>query len=229
MPAFPAKGPCHAQPRRNARAGLQLLRRPLSEEKKKRLLTLLAIGCSRRRAAAVVGCSPSTIARYAVRDPEFRQQLADAEQLVELHALRAIRTAFHNPRYWRAAAWSLERMSPDRFGKRPPLILTTEHLRKLFAAIFRSSEEAVPEGKWDIILDKFDVICEEQQTDHDMVDVQPLPNPDSIRYLKTPKSPALPSFPVEHPTDDLDEFTDFEDDATTDDASTSDDSNERKI
>ncbi len=56
---------------------------PLSEEKRRKVIALVRIGSSRRSAAACVGCSPSTITRYAERDPEFGEQLQDAEMFKE--------------------------------------------------------------------------------------------------------------------------------------------------
>ena len=66
-------------------------RRPLSEEKKRKILAMLMNGSSRRKAALCVGCSPSTIARYVQRDPDFLEQVINTEQFVEINALRNIR------------------------------------------------------------------------------------------------------------------------------------------
>jgi hypothetical protein len=91
----------------------------LDQDKRSQILALLSNGSSRRTAALIVGCAPSTITRTAIRDPEFAQQLALAERNIEVSALRTIRNAARQERYWRAAAWILERLNPDEFAPRP--------------------------------------------------------------------------------------------------------------
>ena len=207
---------------RNPEPEYNYSRRPLSDEKKQKLLAMLTNGSSRRKAALCVGCSPSTIARYIRRDPEFFEQVVNAERFLEIHALRAIRTAGQNPRYWRANAWLLERVFPEEFGKRPPLSLTTEHLRRLFSSLFAGMEQAVPEGKWDVVMDKFDEYCDETEEDHYSIQPPPLPTGRLFTPRKPPETPSLSNLPVGHPTDNLDEVTDSDDDATDYEERTSD-------
>jgi hypothetical protein len=85
----------------------------LDETKRRMIIALLMNGSSRRMAAGFVGCAPSTITRTAARDAEFAAQLARAEGNAETEALSLIRKAAHKERYWRAAAWLLERKNPS--------------------------------------------------------------------------------------------------------------------
>jgi hypothetical protein len=48
----------------------------LDEQKRWKIITMIANGSSRRTAAYYVGCSPATITRTADRDPEFAAQIA---------------------------------------------------------------------------------------------------------------------------------------------------------
>ncbi len=100
----------------------------MDEAKRKVILALLTNGSSRRVAAAYVGCSPGTITRTALRDPDFAAELARAENHAEVEALRALREAARKDRYWRAAAWILERKNPDDFAPRKPNVVTEEQL-----------------------------------------------------------------------------------------------------
>ena len=96
-------------------------RRPaLDDEKKKIVVRILRKGHSRRRAAEFVGCSPSTIRRAALRDPAFSESIAKAESESELLCLNSIKEAGMEKRYWRAAAWLLERRYPEDYAARQP-------------------------------------------------------------------------------------------------------------
>jgi hypothetical protein len=117
----------------------------LDEEKRAKLVALLANGSSRRAAAFMVGCAPSTVIRTALRDPRFAEQLARAERNVEVEALRAIRDAAKQPCYWRAAAWMLERRNPDDFAHRPPKMFSRVEVLQLVSTVCEMLVGDVPE------------------------------------------------------------------------------------
>ena len=98
----------------------------LDETKRRKILALLANGSSRRVAARVAGCSHTTIARTARRDPDFAAELDAAEHNAEIEALRQIRKAAKTDRYSCAAAWLLERTNPRDFARLTPATLTEE-------------------------------------------------------------------------------------------------------
>ena len=89
--------------------------RALDEVKQAELCALMSQGCDVERAARYVGCSASTIRRELRRNKEFNKRLSDAVLSAELDPLRAVRRAAQ--KHWRAGAWLLERMNPQRFGK----------------------------------------------------------------------------------------------------------------
>jgi len=76
-----------------------------------------------------VGCAADTIRRTALRDAEFAEQLDQAEAKAEVLYLQNLRTAAREPRYWRAAAWFLERRHPQQFGPRKPRTVTHEQFQ----------------------------------------------------------------------------------------------------
>lgn len=109
------------------------------------VIALLTNGSSRRVAAAMVGCAPSTITRAAARDRQFARQLVEAERNVEVEALRRVREASKDPRHWRAAAWMLERRNPDDFGPRPPKMFSQVAVAALLSNICQMLTGTVPE------------------------------------------------------------------------------------
>ena len=69
-------------------------RRPVLDAAKKReILAIVAVGCSRTAAAAYVGCAISTIQNTADRDPTFAEKLRQAAYATELGLLKNIRNA----------------------------------------------------------------------------------------------------------------------------------------
>ncbi len=82
-------------------------------------------------AAQFVGCHPETIRRTAIRDPAFAAELRRAELGPELAFLRNIQLASKDPKQWRASAWALEQLYPDRYGRRPPQSITPEQLAEV--------------------------------------------------------------------------------------------------
>ena len=98
----------------------------LDREKRRIIVALLFNGSSRRSAAAYVGCAATTIARTAARDPAFALEIDRAERHAEVDCLRLLRAAAREPRYWRAAAWMLERRNPEDFALRKPTDVSPE-------------------------------------------------------------------------------------------------------
>jgi hypothetical protein len=135
--------------------------RPVLDEKKKaKIIALLANGSSRRMASRFVGCAASTIARTAARDPTFREQLATAEQNVDIDALRAVRAAAHKTRHWRAAAWLLERRNPDDFARRTPETYTASEFASLLTAVMDGICDDLPEENYQRVMKKLEQLCE---------------------------------------------------------------------
>lgn len=139
----------------------------LDETKRNQILSLVAHGASRRVAARIVGCAPSTITRTGDRDPEFGTQLAHAAAGAEVEAIRCIRTALKEPKYWRAAAWLLERKNPRDFGLRPLATFTGQQLAELLLDINRVLWEDLPEEYCQRALKKLQAVQAELQAADD--------------------------------------------------------------
>src|SRR6187401_749522 len=86
-------------------------------------------------AAEYIGCSVNTIRREAIRNPEFEKQLHDAMLQARLHPLNAMQKAVTT--HSRAAAWMLERMFPERFGRPDPGSFGARDARALMEEVLR--------------------------------------------------------------------------------------------
>jgi hypothetical protein len=100
----------------------------LDAVKKAQILAILSVGCSRRVAAEYAGCARSTIIYTARRDAEFAASLRKATHSAEIGYLKNIQKAARKEQYWRAAAWALERMLPEKYARRGPDVVTPEEM-----------------------------------------------------------------------------------------------------
>ena len=127
----------------------------LDVKKRTRICGLLALGYSRRMAAEYVGCDPSTITRTAQRDEAFREQLANAQSDADIDALKLLRRTADQEKYWRAAAWILERRNPDEYGRRAPNTFTGEQVMKILQRSLHAVMPAVPREKVEEVMSEF--------------------------------------------------------------------------
>jgi hypothetical protein len=129
--------------------------------KRAKILALLTMGCSRRMAAKQAGCAASTITRTAERDYEFHSQISEAEAQADVRALRLISRTAQQEKYWRVAAWVLERRNPDEYGRRAPFTFTGTQVEEL---LIRGLSEIVPcikeEKLQDVMLTFHEVILD---------------------------------------------------------------------
>ena len=105
----------------------------LDDVKRGEICAILAVGGSRRTAARYVGCAASTIRNTAKRDEDFMRAILQAESKHEVLHLSYINSAAKDGRYWRAAAWALERKYPNRWAQRDPRQFTLEQVFDLLA------------------------------------------------------------------------------------------------
>lgn len=120
-------------------------RKPVLDNIKRReIIAILSVGCSRRTAAKYVGCAVSTIQNTADRDATFAKQLREAEYTTEIGFLKNIKDAANKAQYWRAAAWALERKNPEEFAARGPDVITVEQISHLLSRLAEIIVEEVP-------------------------------------------------------------------------------------
>jgi hypothetical protein len=107
--------------------------RTLDEAKRREICALVWQGCTIADAARYVGCSATTIHRERQVNEEFRNQLQSATLAAQLHPLNAMHRAIST--HWRAAAWMLERLMPERFVRQNPLAFNRKHAHAMIADV----------------------------------------------------------------------------------------------
>jgi hypothetical protein len=122
-------------------------RKRLTLKEQSEALAILSAGCSRAAAARCIRCSPYILKREIMENINFAEQVAKAEEGVELFYISRIRSASLKEQYWRAAAWALERRLPDRYGQKKPGSLTAEQVQKFLASYLQIIADEVPDNE----------------------------------------------------------------------------------
>jgi hypothetical protein len=120
--------------------------RRLTDRQMNDICEMLATGSSRPTAARFAACHPATMRAEMRRNPDFAHRVTQAELKLEAIMLRAIREAASEPKQWRAAAWALERIYPNRYAKRRTNSLTMDQVHELVSEVSEivASELPVP-------------------------------------------------------------------------------------
>jgi hypothetical protein len=159
----------------------------LDESKRKTITALIANGSSRRAAARYIGCSASTIARTAARDPQFAAELARAEQALEISLLHSIQAAAKNGKNWRAATWLLERRNPEEFATRDPDLLTDQQVADIIAHMIHTIHDDLTEESYRRAFQKLDELLSNINSIKAPILVEPNPND-----VDAPQRPSAP-------------------------------------
>ena len=120
----------------------------LDEIKQREIQAIVAVGCSKRTAAAYVGCSPSTICRTEQRDEDFASRLKHAAKMPIVTHMKNINEAAKKPQNWRASAWVLERLQPGDYAKRKLDALTIPQVLRLLSQLAEIVAEEVPVDRY---------------------------------------------------------------------------------
>jgi hypothetical protein len=115
-----------------------------NEAMKGEVVRLVSQGFSVRLAARWVGCAEGTIRYARKRDPQFARQFEQGQIEREMELLRIIREAAKDPRQWRAGAWWLERMFPERYAPCKGKGISAQQLVERVDQFFDDIEGRVP-------------------------------------------------------------------------------------
>ena len=120
----------------------------LDDKKKDIIIAIVKSGCGRITAARFVECAARTITNTANRDPDFAKKLSQAESAAEIVHIENINRAGRDVKYWRASAWMLERLHPDRFGKSSPDAVSPSQMASLIIQLAEIVIQEVPAPKY---------------------------------------------------------------------------------
>ncbi len=156
--------------------------------------------------------------------------------MAEINLLRAVQAAGKLPKYWRAAAWLLERRNPDDFARRSPNVLTDAQVAEMIGQMVEVLHEDVSEENYARAMRKLDQLLVEcksvnepivlEPRDDGLADAEPFdddPNDEQVDP-KDDDSPPIPdplhlSYATNHPEVEIDLRTEGQD-ATTEPATT---------
>jgi hypothetical protein len=87
-------------------------------ERRALILEALAQGATHQDCADLVGIEASTLRTWTRDDPEFYRECNAARAKMKVMMLAIIQKAAVEWKQWQAAAWKLERIFPEEFGRR---------------------------------------------------------------------------------------------------------------
>ena len=112
-----------------------------------------------------------------------------AENAAKLNFANRINAAAAEPRFWRAAAWWLERRSADDFALLSPKTVTFEQAGKMFVYLMEYIGLDMADDKIDMALERMDELIDELQEDANAL-AAPAPTPqappDETRWIDGP-------------------------------------------
>ena len=124
----------------------------LDDTKRGQILGVLGVGGSMATAAAAVGCCIRTVYNTALRDRKFYEQLRTAHAMHEVKLLKCLDAAAAQPKYWRAAAWKLERIHPARYRPEPKGMVSVHEMQSQFKEMMDYIESEIPAAQYDRII-----------------------------------------------------------------------------
>ncbi|HEY2881666.1 MAG TPA: hypothetical protein VGJ15_04520 [Pirellulales bacterium] len=116
----------------------------LDDSKRAAICGILSIGGTKKMAANYVGCSRHTIRNTAMRDPEFRRQLAQTKVSPEITYLKTLYSAGQEK--WTAAKWALQHMYPDRYARKP-MTMELGDVKDLISQLLAAIVKVIPNSK----------------------------------------------------------------------------------
>jgi hypothetical protein len=89
----------------------------------------------------VVGCTPRTVRNEVARNSEFADQLRQAKSRAQVSPLRTMQEAARTN--WRAAAWWLERIDPEKFAPPEPATFGRREANRFVADLLTIIDQVV--------------------------------------------------------------------------------------
>jgi transposase len=90
----------------------------LTDEVRTAILEAVELGVPNDYAADLAGVHRSTFYRWKAENEDFQDALLKSKTRCIRTALERIHAASKDPKHWTAAAWLLERICPESFGRK---------------------------------------------------------------------------------------------------------------
>jgi hypothetical protein len=121
----------------------------LTDLQQNEVCEMLSAGATRPIAAQFAGIHPATLRAEIRRNQAFARRVIQSELKLESVMLRTIREAANdNAKQWRAAAWLLERIYPNRYAKRRTSTLTLDQVHELVSEVSEIVAAELPVPKF---------------------------------------------------------------------------------
>jgi hypothetical protein len=131
----------------------------LTEEQRNTACSALSLGLTRSMAARIADCHPATLRAEIRRDSIFAGRVDQCETKLESLCMKTLREASSETKHWRAAAWTLERLYPNRYAKRGSDTVTFEQARHVMMQVYEIVSAELPVKKFrQRIFDRLSVI-----------------------------------------------------------------------
>jgi hypothetical protein len=109
--------------------------------KQAEIVAIVSVGGKLRTAAKHVGCTLAAVRQEVEDNPDFAERLKRAESHFEVIHLSNIQQA--GKKSWNASAWLLERVFPERFGKRQPRTIPVEQMEEVLDDLAKTITQEV--------------------------------------------------------------------------------------
>jgi hypothetical protein len=126
----------------------ETIRHFLTEHQRTQICEMLASGGSYEMAADGCGVTLEMIQKEESFDPLFKEFTSHAVLRSEVNLLRNVVGAASDSKQWRAAAWLLERLYPDRYARRKPNTLSLKDHGQRVQQLSDFIKSVVPEDVW---------------------------------------------------------------------------------
>ena len=117
---------------------------PLTPTQREQLLDFLRTGGDLATVCKYVGATFIQLQRDMKRDPDFAQEVARAEAVVELNQMNNVLKAAKDEKNWRTSVWWIERRTRQRIGDSDQTV-TEAHIVELIDAVARLVLDELPE------------------------------------------------------------------------------------
>src|SRR5688500_3895676 len=120
------------------------IRHFLTEQQRASVCESFASGGSYEMAADCCGATVENIQAEETFDPCFAQKTYCARMTSEVNLLKSLTGAAGDSKQWRAAAWLLERLYPNRYARRKPNTLPLKEYEQRLQQIADLVKSIVP-------------------------------------------------------------------------------------